>query len=47
MIEIQQTLLPVSGPKIEVLLNGVPTKATEGELLLEAVLRQIEIPHIC
>jgi formate dehydrogenase major subunit len=47
MTEAQQKLARASGSEIEILLNGVPTEAAEGELLIEAILRQLEIPHIC
>src|SRR5580658_8641462 len=47
MTETQHKLPRASGTESEILLNGVPTKAAERELLIEAVLRQLEIPHIC
>src|ERR1700676_5720155 len=32
---------------VEIAIDGVPAKAAPGELLLEAVLRERDIPHVC
>src|ERR1700730_8111900 len=34
-------------PEVEISLDGTAVAASEGELLVEAVLRHKEIPHIC
>ena len=34
-------------PDVEISLDGAAVAASEGELLVEAILRQKEIPHIC
>jgi formate dehydrogenase major subunit len=34
-------------PEVEISLDGVAVAASEGEPLVEAILRQKEIPHIC
>ncbi|HWZ49884.1 MAG TPA: 2Fe-2S iron-sulfur cluster-binding protein, partial [Granulicella sp.] len=36
-----------STPSVEISVDGKIFAATEGELLVEAILRQKEIPHIC
>src|SRR5580704_17086505 len=47
MTEMPQTHAHALGPEIEISVNGILTKVAEGELLIEAVLRQVDIPHIC
>ena len=34
-------------PEVEISLDGTAVAASEGELLVEAILRHKEIPHIC
>src|ERR1700742_3030244 len=34
-------------PGVEISIDGAAATASEGELLVEAILRQKEIPHIC
>src|SRR6267154_5723180 len=34
-------------PEVEISLDGAAVAASEGELLVEAILRHKEIPHIC
>ncbi|MGB0121856.1 MAG: 2Fe-2S iron-sulfur cluster-binding protein, partial [Silvibacterium sp.] len=34
-------------PEVEISLDGTAVAAREGELLVEAILRHTEIPHIC
>src|SRR5260370_33723928 len=34
-------------PQVEISLDGTAIPATQGELLVEAILRHKEIPHIC
>ena len=34
-------------PDVEISLDGAAVAASEGELLVEAILRQKEIPHVC
>src|SRR6201997_3761323 len=33
--------------EVEISLDGTPVAASEGELLVEAIIRHKEIPHIC
>src|ERR1700679_4358758 len=35
------------GSRVDILVDGRAVVATEGELLVEAILREKEIPHIC
>src|SRR6202035_5522040 len=34
-------------PEVEISLDGTAVAASEGELMVEAILRHKEIPHIC
>src|ERR1700692_3117850 len=34
-------------PQVEISLDGTAVAANEGELLVEAILRHKEIPHVC
>src|SRR5579862_3613030 len=34
-------------PRVNILIDGQIVSANEGELLVEAILREKEIPHIC
>ena len=36
-----------SGSEVNIAIDGASVTAVEGELLVEAVLRHKEIPHIC
>src|ERR1700751_6032041 len=38
---------PGKVPEVEISLDGTTVVATQGELLVEAILRHKEIPHIC
>jgi formate dehydrogenase major subunit len=34
-------------PQVEITLDGTPIVASEGDLLIQAILRHKELPHIC
>src|SRR6202789_546374 len=47
-MKTQSTTSSQSGPAmVDISVDGRTVVATEGELLVEAILREKEIPHIC
>src|SRR3984885_4192084 len=46
-IEMPTSTNSHTGSRVDISVDGRTVTATEGELLVEAILREKEIPHIC